>query len=81
MDESTLTGLSQRDEAFWIGLALWAVGIATPQTLELAGIGLGDVLAGLGMLILTTRILVGSYRILKHGYVAWRYGYAEGKAA
>lgn len=75
----TLTALSQRNEAFWIGLALFLLGVITPQPLLLGGIELSRVLIGIGGGILLTRTLVGSFRILKTATEAGAIGYREGK--
>lgn len=75
----TLTELSQRNEAFWIGLALFVLGVVTPETLLLGGIELSGVLIWIGGGILLVRILVGIYRILRTTGKAGVFGYREGK--
>jgi uncharacterized membrane protein len=75
----TLTELSQRNEAFWIGLALFFLGVITPETLLIGGIALARVLIWIGGGILMVRILVGMYRILKTTVEAGVFGYREGK--
>jgi hypothetical protein len=74
----TLTALSQRNEAFWIGLALFLLGVVTPQTLSLWGIGLSRVLISIGGGILLVRTLVGAFRILKTTAESGAIGYREG---
>ncbi|MFC7077263.1 hypothetical protein [Haloarcula halophila] len=75
----TLTELSQRNEAFWIGLALFLLGVITPETLLLGGIELSRVLIWVGGGILMVRVLVGIYRILKTTAESGVLGYREGK--
>jgi hypothetical protein len=75
----TLTALSQRNEAFWIGLALFLLGVITPETLLLGGIGLSRFLIVLGGGILLLRTFVGCFRILKTTAVAGVIGYREGQ--
>lgn len=75
----TLTALSQRNEAFWTGLALFLLGVITPETLLLGGIGLSRLLIVLGGGILLLRTLVGCFRILKTTAVAGVIGYREGQ--
>ena len=75
----TLTALSQRNEAFWIGLALFLLGVITPESLLLGGIGLSRVLIFAGGGILIVRTLVGCFRILKTTAIAGRIGYREGQ--
>lgn len=75
----TLTALSQRNEAFWIGLAIFVLGVITPQILLFGGIELSRVLIFIGGRILLTRVLVGSFRILKTTAEAGAIGYREGK--
>jgi uncharacterized membrane protein len=75
----TLTELSQRNEAFWIGLALFLLGVITPETLLLGGIELSRVLIWIGGGILMVRVLVGIYRILRTTAKAGVFGYREGK--
>lgn len=75
----TLTALSQRNEAFWIGLALFLLGVIIPETLSLGGITLSKTLIFLGGGILLIRVLVGSFRILKTTAEAGVIGYREGQ--
>ncbi len=75
----TLIELSQRDEAFWIGLALFLLGAITPETLLLGGRELSMALIWIGGGILMTRLLVGSYRILRTTVAAGVFGYREGE--
>lgn len=74
----TLTELSQRNEAFWIGLALFLLGVSTPDTLLLGGIELSRILIWVGGGILMVRILVGIYRILRTSAEEGVTGYREG---
>ncbi len=74
-----LTELSQRNEAFWIGLALFLLGVITPETILLGGIELSRVLIWVGGGILMVRVLVGIYRILKTTAESGVLGYREGK--
>jgi hypothetical protein len=74
----TLTALSQRNEAFWIGLALFVLGVITPESLLLGGIRLSSLLITLGGGILVVRLFVGCFRILKTTAVAGSIGYREG---
>ena len=75
----TLTQLSQRNETFWIGLALFLLGVVTPETLLLRGLELSGVLIWIGGGILLVRVLVGIYRILRTTGKAGVVGYREGK--
>jgi uncharacterized membrane protein len=75
----TLTELSQRNEAFWIGLALFLLGVVTPENLLLEGIELSRVLIWIGGGILLVRVLVGIFRILRTTAEAGVFGYREGR--
>jgi uncharacterized membrane protein len=75
----TLAELSQRDEAFWIGAAVFLLGVITPETLLLGGIELSEVLTFIGGSILLVRVLVGISRILRTTARAGVSGYHEGK--
>ena len=75
----TLTALSQRNEAFWIGLAIFALGVITPQDLLLGSVELSRLLIVLGGGILVVRLLVGCFRILKTTAKAGVIGYRDGK--
>jgi uncharacterized membrane protein len=75
----TLTALSQRKEAFWIGLALFLLGVLTPANLLLGGIGLSRVLIVIGGGVLLLRLFVGIFRIIKTTAQAGTSGYREGK--
>lgn len=75
----TLTELSQRNEAFWIGLTLFLLGVITPESLLLGGLELSRVLIWVGGGILMVRVLVGIYRILRTTAEAGVFGYREGK--
>lgn len=75
----TLTALSQRDEAFWVGLALFLLGVITPESLLLGGVSLSGVLIAIGGGILLIRTLVGCFRILKTTAEAGVIGYREGQ--
>ncbi|WP_225336157.1 hypothetical protein [Halomicrobium urmianum] len=76
----TLTALSQRNEAFWIGLSLFLLGVITPEALSLGGIGLSRLLIFVGGGILLVRTIVGCVRILKTTAVAGAIGYREGQS-
>jgi hypothetical protein len=75
----TLTALSQRNGAFWIGLALFLLGVITPEMLSLGGIELSRTLIFIGGGILLVRVLVGSFRILRTTAKAGVLGYREGQ--
>lgn len=75
----TLVALSQRNEAFWIGLVLFILGVITPDTLLLGGIRISRVLIFIGGGILLTRLFVGVFRILKTTAKAGIMGYRRGK--
>lgn len=75
----TLPALSQRIEAFWIGMALFLLGVITPESFLLGGIGPSRLLIFAGGGILIARTLVGSIRILKTTAIAGRNGYREGQ--
>jgi hypothetical protein len=75
----TLTELSQRNEAFWIGLAFLLLGVITPETLLLGGFELSRVLMWVGGGILMVRVLVGIYRTLRTTAESGVLGYREGK--
>ncbi|MHB9285668.1 hypothetical protein ACKVMT_01345 [Halobacteriales archaeon Cl-PHB] len=75
----TLTALSQRNEAFWIGLAIFLLGVVTPETLRLGGVELSRTLIVLGGGILVVRLFVGVYRILTTTATAGTTGYRDGK--
>lgn len=75
----TLTALSQRNEAFWIGLALFLSGVIAPEVLSLGGVELSNTLILIGGGILLIRVLVGSMRILKTTAKAGATGYRDGR--
>lgn len=75
----TLTALSQRIEAFWLGLSLFFFGLISPEFLFLGGNRLSELLIVLGGGILLIRILVGSFRILKTTAKTGVLGYREGQ--
>ena len=75
----SLAELSQRTEAFWIGVALFLLGVATPETLLLGGIDVSRTLIWVGGGILVVRILVGIFRILSTAVEAGVSGYREGR--
>ena len=79
----TLTELSQRNEAFWVGLALYLLGVflkaVPPEPVVLGGIEPAEVLILVGGGVLVIRILVGSYRILRTTGETGVVGYREGK--
>jgi hypothetical protein len=74
----TLTALSQRNEAFWIGLGVFLLGAITPESLLFAGVELPRTLVFIGGGILFVRLFVGIYRILRTTAKAGRTGYREG---
>jgi len=74
----TLRALSQRREAFWIGLTLLALGALAPRSLPLGGIELSRVLLVIGAGILLTRHAVGVVSILSTTARAGLAGYREG---
>lgn len=73
----TLTALSQRNEAFWIGLGLFLLGVITPEGLLFAGVELSRTLVIIGGGILLVRLFVGIYRILYTTATAGTTGYRE----
>lgn len=75
----TLIALSQRTEAFWIGLGLLALGVLTPGTLSLWGVGLSRSLIFLGGGMLLVRLAVGLGLFLKTTVEAGVGGYRDGK--
>lgn len=75
----TLTALSQRNEAFWIGLSLFLLGVITPEDFPVGGMELSGVLVWIGGGILLTRTLVATFRILRTTAGAGVVGYNEGK--
>ncbi|MFD1514859.1 hypothetical protein [Halomarina rubra] len=85
MSRQTLTALSQRDEAFWVGLGCLLLGSAlasgaTPDAVT--GVQrLGSVLAAFGTLVIVVRIAVAVFRLFRTTAAAGRLGYAEGLAA
>jgi type III secretory pathway component EscR len=76
MTHSILTSLSQRNEAFWIGLVLLLSGGLVPENIYI-GTTLAGILIGLGVLIITIRILVAVVVILQTAFEGWQYGYAK----
>jgi hypothetical protein len=79
MDEDTLTGLSQRDEAFWVGLTLLFGGLAIPDGIALGGQELNGVVVACGAIVLTVRLLVGIVRLLGVAASAGIDGYRSGR--
>jgi hypothetical protein len=80
MDESTLTSLSQRNEAFWIGVICLLGGGFIPQSIRVSGQELAGIVIALGILIITVRLLVAISRILRTSVGAGRIGYSDGKS-
>ncbi len=78
MSTPTLTALSQRNEAFWIGLGLMVLGAILSANAPPGEVGVGTVLGGLGTLIIITRVLVALYRIFRTAITAGVVGYWEG---
>lgn len=76
---NTLTALSQRNEAFWIGASILVLGLVTPETISLWGVALSRTLVFLGGGILLVRVFVAIFRILKTTVRAGVLGYSEGK--
>lgn len=76
---ATLTELSQRDEAFWLGLGLFVAGLVLTPSGPVESGGVGQLLLLVGSTILVARLLVGVFRIGKHALVAGRIGYGEGR--
>jgi hypothetical protein len=75
----TLTALSQRNEAFWLGLTIFLLGVVTPENLLLGGVELSRALIFIGGGILLMRLFVGVYRIFNTTAKAGTTGYREGK--
>jgi uncharacterized MAPEG superfamily protein len=75
----TLTALSQRTEAYWIGLGVFLIGVVTPQTLHIPNVGLSRSLVFIGGGILLVRLFVGVCRIFRTTAKAGKTGYREGK--
>jgi hypothetical protein len=74
-----LASLSQRDGAFWVGLALLVIGSFTPEFLHVGTIGVGEALLISGTSILAIRILVGVLRILQIALKSYKNGYRDGR--
>ena len=80
MEEDTLTALSQRDEAFWLGLLLLISGNLIPRTVRLGDLELAHVIVILGGLILVVRLLVGVFRLFRTAVKEWLLGYQRATA-
>jgi hypothetical protein len=76
-----LASLSQRDEAFWVGMALLVIGSFTPESLHVGTIGVSEALLISGTSILVIRILVGVFRILQIALKSYKNGYKDGQRA
>ncbi len=79
MVADTLTALSQRDEAFWIGLGLLVAGALVSSFTQSSNPPVGEVLGILGATALAVRLLVGLYEIFRTSAEAGRTGYREGR--
>lgn len=80
MPDDTLTALSQRPEAFWIGVVLLFGGAFVPANVEIGGLNVAGLLIAFGIVIITVRLLVGIFRILRNTALAGWIGYSEGKS-
>ncbi|PSQ65612.1 MAG: hypothetical protein BRD24_06450 [Halobacteriales archaeon SW_9_67_24] len=65
MDESTLTALSQRKAAFWIGVVCLFGGGVVPGSVRVGDQELAGIVIALGAVIPTVRLLVGIFHILR----------------
>ncbi|RZV12537.1 hypothetical protein BDK88_0075 [Natrinema hispanicum] len=79
MVADTLTALSQRNEAFWIGLGLLFTGALVSSFVQISNPPVGEILGILGVTVLAVRLLVGLYKILRTSAKAGRTGYQESK--
>ena len=79
MVADTLTALSQRNEAFWIGLGLLFTGALVSSFVQISNPPVGEILGILGVTVLAVRLLVGLYKILRTSAKAGRTGYHESK--
>jgi len=79
MVAGTLTALSQRNEAFWIGLGLLIAGALVSSFTQITSPPVGEMLGILGVTVLAVRLLVGISTILRTSVKAGRTGYQEGK--
>jgi hypothetical protein len=76
----SLTELSQRPAAFWLGLGLFLAGVLLGQVAAGGGtLAVAQALRWLGLGILTVRLAVGIYRILRTSARSGVAGYEEGK--
>ncbi|WP_338729081.1 hypothetical protein [Haladaptatus sp. DJG-WS-42] len=66
-----------RNETFWVALALWAGGVFVGDVFFVGSRSVGELLAGLGLLLITLRLLIGSGVILHRSYRAGKTGYEE----
>lgn len=78
MVRATLSSVLFRNELFWVGIALYVVGVLVPPV-PVATTTLGGVLIGFGLALLMVRLFAATFVILRTTYEGWRYGYAEGK--
>jgi hypothetical protein len=76
----TLTELSQRPAAFWLGLGLFLAGVLLAQVASEGGVlAVAQALRWLGLGILALRLVVGIYRIFRTSARSGVAGYEEGK--
>ncbi|WP_332899291.1 MULTISPECIES: hypothetical protein [unclassified Haladaptatus] len=74
---TVLKELLFRDETFWIALALWAIGVFVGDVFFVGSRSIGELLTGVGLLLITLRLLIGSGVILHRSYRAGKTGYEE----
>ena len=60
----TLSGLYQRNEVFWVGLFIVALGVLVPESLFVATLDLSRLFVITGGGLLVTSFFVGLYRLL-----------------
>ena len=70
MGESSLTALSQRKEAFWIGVVCLFGGGVIPDSVRVGDQELAGIVITVGAVIITGRLLVGIFRILRTAFDA-----------
>lgn len=80
MSEDTLTALSQRDEAFWIGLVFLVGGGVVPEGYHIGGQELAGICIALGAVIITVRLFVSVFRIIRTTAEAGAGGYSDSKS-
>lgn len=78
MVRSPLSAVLFRNELYWVGIALYVVGVLAPPV-PVGTTTIGGSLIWVGLALLMVRLFAAIFVILRTTYEGWRYGYTEGK--